>query len=397
MKKIFTLITFLFICTIALAQVPQKMSYQAVIRDASGNLVVSTSIGMEISILQGSASGTAVYVETQTPTTNANGLVSIEIGSGSVVSGNLSTINWSTGDYYIKSETDITGGTSYTISGTSQLLSVPYAMYAGSVAGGLNDGSAAGVTPFWNGTTWVTNNTNFYNNGTSIGLHTTSPTAQLQLADIYTAGGKNLQIGDDTYLSDVDVPNVLGVYGVQNSDRAALKLGSTGPEVWGLNNNIGIGNNNPTAKLDVAGTIKITDGTQGDGKVLTSDANGLATWTTPVNAGAPYYSFATTAFGQQMSFPVGNTSAMLMVSLKENCIGAKGAVATIYLDCTTNDVFVLNSSTNASLTTSGNVMQLNNGCVPMTFTFTVSAGVVTINVGGDPGGIITSKWLVLGV
>jgi len=123
-------LTNLLISSSIFAQSPQKMSYQAVIRNASNNLVASTAIGMQISILQGSSSGTAVYVETQTPTTNANGLVSIEIGGGTVVSGSFATINWANGPYFIKTETDPAGGTSYTITGVSQLLSVPYALHA---------------------------------------------------------------------------------------------------------------------------------------------------------------------------------------------------------------------------------------------------------------------------
>jgi len=85
---------------------------------------------MKISILQGSTTGTVEYAETQTPTTNANGLVSIEIGEGTVVAGIFSAIDWANGPYFIKTETDPTGGTSYTITGTSQLLSVPYALHA---------------------------------------------------------------------------------------------------------------------------------------------------------------------------------------------------------------------------------------------------------------------------
>ena len=112
------------------AQAPQKISYQAVIRNSSNALVTNTTIGMQISILQGSASGTAVYVETQTPSSNANGLVSIEIGAGNVVSGSFTAINWANGPYFIKTETDPAGGTNYTIIGTSQLLSVPYALHA---------------------------------------------------------------------------------------------------------------------------------------------------------------------------------------------------------------------------------------------------------------------------
>jgi uncharacterized protein (TIGR02145 family) len=106
------------------------MSYQAIIRNSGGVLVQNTSIGMRISILKGSASGPEVYVETQTPATNPNGVVTIEIGGGTVVTGTFATIDWSDGSYFIKTETDPSGGTSYTISGTSQLLSVPYALYA---------------------------------------------------------------------------------------------------------------------------------------------------------------------------------------------------------------------------------------------------------------------------
>ena len=130
MKNLFTLITAILITASVFAQAPEKMSYQAVIRDASNALVTSQPVGMQLSILQGSISGAAVYVETQTPNTNINGLVSLEIGSGAVVSGTFNTIDWSSGPYFIKTETDPTGGTTYTITGTSQLLSTPYALHA---------------------------------------------------------------------------------------------------------------------------------------------------------------------------------------------------------------------------------------------------------------------------
>ena len=82
MKKAITISAGLFITMILLAQAPEKISYQAVIRNSSDQLVTETQVGMQISILQGSADGSTVYTETQTPTTNANGLVSIEIGDG---------------------------------------------------------------------------------------------------------------------------------------------------------------------------------------------------------------------------------------------------------------------------------------------------------------------------
>jgi hypothetical protein len=132
----------LFLPQQAGAQAPQKMSYQAVVRDASNNIVASTVVGMRIQILQGSEFGTAVYVETQTPPTNANGLVSIEIGNGTVVFGDFTTIDWTNGPFFIKTEIDPTGGTSYYASGVSQLLSVPYALHAETaetIAGGINE------------------------------------------------------------------------------------------------------------------------------------------------------------------------------------------------------------------------------------------------------------------
>jgi len=130
MKKLFTIAAAILMTASVWAQAPQKMSYQAVVRDASNSLITTQAVGMQISILQGSSSGTPVYVETQTLSTNANGLVSLEIGTGTLVSGDLTTIDWANDTYFIKTETDPTGGTGYTITGTSQLMSVPYALYA---------------------------------------------------------------------------------------------------------------------------------------------------------------------------------------------------------------------------------------------------------------------------
>jgi hypothetical protein len=131
-KKIYTMIAVLCFTASVFAQAPQKMSYQAVIRNSSDALVISTPVGMRISIIQGSIFGASVYVETQTTSTNTNGLVSLEIGTGTPVTGTFAGIDWAVGPYFIKTETDPTGGTAYTISGTNELMSVPYALYAAS-------------------------------------------------------------------------------------------------------------------------------------------------------------------------------------------------------------------------------------------------------------------------
>lgn len=129
MKKIFTIILFLVAGGI-FAQAPQKMSYQSVVRNSAGTLITNAPVGVKISILQGTATGTAVFAETHAVSSNANGLVTLEIGSGTAVTATFGSINWASGPYFIKTEIDPSGGTTYTISGTNQLMSVPYALYA---------------------------------------------------------------------------------------------------------------------------------------------------------------------------------------------------------------------------------------------------------------------------
>ena len=162
MKKLFTIFATVLLTATVWAQTPQKISYQAVIRDGSGNLDTNHTVGMRISILQGT---TPVYVETHATTTNINGLVSIEIGNGTFVSGvAFSAIDWSVGQYFIKTETDPTGGTNYpAIVGTSQLLSVPYALHAKTAdngfSGNYNDLSNQPTIPTT--TNQLTNNSGF--------------------------------------------------------------------------------------------------------------------------------------------------------------------------------------------------------------------------------------------
>ena len=128
------------------AQVPQKMSYQSVLTDAQNKLLINQLVGVRLSIRQGSSTGTVVYTETQTPTTNATGLMSIELGIG-ITTDNFSAINWSAGPFFIQSEVDPLGGTAYTISGVNELLSVPYALYSlNGVPGPQGPQGAAGAT-----------------------------------------------------------------------------------------------------------------------------------------------------------------------------------------------------------------------------------------------------------
>lgn len=130
MKKLLTLLAALYLVLTLQAQPPQKISYQAVVRNSTNALVTNQPVGVKITILQGSATGTPVFAETHTPTTNANGLINIVIGTGSPAINGLLDVVWSTGPYFIKTEIDPAGGTAYSITSTSELLSVPYALYA---------------------------------------------------------------------------------------------------------------------------------------------------------------------------------------------------------------------------------------------------------------------------
>lgn len=129
-KHLFLSILAVVLSISAFAQVPQGMSYQAVIRDGNSVLVANAPVGMRVSVLQGSEFGAAVMVETHNVNSNENGLISLVIGQGNPLMGSLSTIDWANGPFYLKTETDPAGGSNYTVSGTSQLQSVPYALYS---------------------------------------------------------------------------------------------------------------------------------------------------------------------------------------------------------------------------------------------------------------------------
>ena len=130
MKKLLFSLFFLLATTALMAQAPQRISYQSIIRDANNVVVASSAISVKISLLRGTATGPAVYVETHPITTNANGLVSLNIGEGTAITGTFAGIDWSNGPYLIQTATDPTGGTDYSIVGTAPLNSVPYALYA---------------------------------------------------------------------------------------------------------------------------------------------------------------------------------------------------------------------------------------------------------------------------
>ena len=108
------------------------------VRNANNALVVDAPVGVRVSILQGGVNGTAVYMETHTAVTNANGLLTLQVGGGNVQQGVFAEIDWANGLYFLKTETDPNGGTNYSITSTQQPLSVPYALYSREAGNGFS-------------------------------------------------------------------------------------------------------------------------------------------------------------------------------------------------------------------------------------------------------------------
>ncbi|MGL2967471.1 hypothetical protein [Flavobacterium sp. XGLA_31] len=190
MKKLF-LLSVLLISLVTFAQVPQGISYQAIALNGSGSPVVSSNVRVKLSILDNTASGTVLYSETQVKTTNAQGLFNLIIGQGTLVSGAFNTINWGTNSKFLKVEMDATGGTNYALVGTTQLLSVPYALAADSLVTSAGEGITL-VSP----------------NGTPYQL-TVNDSGQLSLPTSGVTG---------------TVPNSLYMYGSFNSFNASTAL-----------------------------------------------------------------------------------------------------------------------------------------------------------------------------
>ncbi|MDY6327796.1 MAG: hypothetical protein SPL47_10875, partial [Bacteroidales bacterium] len=148
MKKFYMIISIMLLTMFAaVAQAPERFSYQAVVRNANNSLVANANVGVRVSILQGGATGNSVYTETHTAGTNANGLLTVEIGGGNAQQGSFQSIDWGSGSYFLKTEVDPNGGSNYSITSVQQLMSVPYALYAKTASNGFSGNIADYLTP----------------------------------------------------------------------------------------------------------------------------------------------------------------------------------------------------------------------------------------------------------
>ncbi len=153
MKRHLLILFLLAASAIVWGQVPYKMSYQAIIRNNQNTLVQSQAVSVRIGILQGGPNGRTVYSEQHQDSTNVNGMVTLIIGSGTVLSGSFEKIPWEEGPFFLKTETDPSGGNAFSITGITELLSVPYAFQA-EKAGSFSDGKEIGNILYWDGAQW---------------------------------------------------------------------------------------------------------------------------------------------------------------------------------------------------------------------------------------------------
>ena len=343
MKNLITL-TFLIVQFSCFGQAPEGVNYQAVIRDNAGNPLENNAVGLKITIYQASINGAVMYEETFASNTDNFGLVNLVIGEGNALSGDFASIDWAAGPYFVEIAADENGGVDYQTMGTQQLMSVPYALYAKTSgnapqgpqgiqgdAGPQGDqgdpglqgdpgtdgldglipaGTAIGNTTFWDGTQWVIDNNNLYNNGGNVGINNTSPVYKLDV--VSGALGIRSQITDfastSIYGYNTSATGGFGVVGqVDGSSpgwagiRAIAENGShalitDGPSLFNVdgqdfdlqiqgstdanlfysnavNNSIGIGTATPGAKLEVLGgdiainapfKYKVKDAVDGD-------------------------------------------------------------------------------------------------------------------------------------
>jgi hypothetical protein len=509
MKKVFLTLLTMASISAAMAQAPKLMNYQGIMRTTDGKAMVNQQVQIKISIIDGTQEGNVVYTEEQAVTTNQFGLYNIKIGEGKPIVGNIETIKWQAKNKYIKVELDSKDGNGYVDMGTTQLLSVPYALYAETAGTALNAngtdkaaraGSANYLSKFdATGASNAEINSQLFDNGASVGINTTAPGAKLHVfqntpasnvllmehtdstgfgrfafyndagfanrATFTRYGSKNtstiaplfpaanllafgcnkgsflISTGGDAGISvinsgtsrlkffaedstlnvgiggsafpqsrvhvsntdgtntDVRITNnttghlatdglVITENGnaasITNTENSSLSLGTnnTARVAIGANGNVVV--NAPTSgnALQVNGTMQITGGAPGAGKVLTSDATGNATWQTPASGGGGGSYTAGTGINIvgnviNNSGDLSNTNELQTLSLAGNNLSLSNGGGTVALPSATT------YTGGSGITITGNVVAADDASPTNELqTLSLSGNTLTLSNGG---------------
>lgn len=306
MKQIIITILAVFITTSTFAQAPQAFSYQGVARDLSGNPVANQNIELQIAVLQGSATGMEIYKETHSTFTNDLGLFSLQIGNGTIVSGSFEIIDWGSDIHFLQIEMDDTGDNNYQLIGASELLSVPYSLYAE------------------NGSKWRDNSNGIDYKDGYVGVGTMNPQSRLHLVEenddaiLIIESDVNDNNEEDNprieFLHDGGYPNsAIGLNLLENGIENGMYIANTTSARGGIHlatdnsantwtssmirmtvatdGNIGIGVVEPKSRLQVAdGDIYIEDINNG---VIMKSPNGQCWRMTVTNSGQPEFNAIT--------------------------------------------------------------------------------------------------------